>query len=164
LLKAATLYLATHPFLESQASLHVSGQQSQQASQPNEQICRPSIFSTCSQFTSQPSAQEFAVQSQQHLHPASLAYMAPQSQRFELESAFLETAPLLSFSATRSSSSIRSEHSQSGMPAQSLLSKGKSGSHDFDDCSDITSDDFEKYVELSNAHPLALTCTLLEIS
>ncbi len=34
---------------------------------------------------------------------------------------------------------------------QSLQSKENSGSHAFDDCSDITSDDFEKYVKHLNA-------------
>ena len=71
----------------------------------------------------------------------------PQSQRFDLESAFLDAASLPSFSAMQSSYSARNDRAQIKILEQPPLSSERSGSSDaLNDCSDITSADFEMCV------------------
>jgi hypothetical protein len=162
LLKAATLYLATHPFLEPhttcpatdelpsqqapQTALHSSQTSSSFShSEFTSQVC------SYSQFTSQAHGEELADQSQRCISTASVASSmndrTPKSQRFDLESAFLDASSLPSVSAMQSSYSTRNDRAQIKILEQTPLSSERSGSSNaFHDCSDITSADFEMCV------------------
>ncbi len=163
LLKAATLYLATHPFLEPHTTCPVTDElPSQQApqialhgsqtsssfshSQFTSQVC------SYSQFTSQAHAEELADQSQRCISTtasdaSSMNDMTPKSQRFDLESAFLDASSLPSASAMQSSYSTRNDRAQIKILEQTPLSSERSDtSNAFHDCSDITSADFEMCV------------------
>jgi hypothetical protein len=148
LLKAATLYLATHPFLEPQATLHASHQQqSQQVTRPTVHMSQSSDHATCS-FTSQADAEDYAERRQDHPSDAADLRSSQQSRRFDLESAFFNTDSLSSFPATSTSSrgpSNTSGNTQPEVQVKPLLSSRATDSDGWK-CPDIMSDDFETCV------------------
>ncbi len=151
LLKAATLYLATHPFLEPQTTTHaVDQQQSQQVAHSTVHMSQSSNHAACS-FTSQADAEDYAGRRQAHPSDAADLHSSQQSWRFDLESALFNTDSVSSFSATRTSSSNRSENTQPEAQVKPLLSSQTKDSDSWK-CPDIMSDDFETCVGLPSAH------------
>lgn len=147
LLKAATLYLATHPFLDNPVLPANSNPVLQASEKQDTRAASAAGFFTdqssralaCSQFTSQPQS-EAASQSQSftsQLCPANSA--ASQSQRFDLNSVDLEA---LSATAWTGSGGGRDRTHEQPLALASHGKPLKVGSNDY---SDIMSDDFEKY-------------------
>jgi hypothetical protein len=147
LLKAATLYLATHPFMEPKKALPAHDElQTCRVQMPLPQMSQPTSSVTCSQFTSQPFPVDSTVQSQLDVSQAAQSAhgVSHSRQRFDLESVFLDPPTSQSFVAPRS----YGDASQTAIDGYPLLSQRNPSAVSLNVCSDIMSSDFEKYVEL----------------
>jgi hypothetical protein len=166
LLKAATLYLATHPFLEPVPALTSS--QLVRSAVPNE--APEAIHSSSSQFISQPQFESMATTSQDFTSQVSSWHNAA-SQRFDLQSAFLDSVSSAPFPGACPGLDIAGKYSTS-LPscsdthrrAEVPVFHGDSVVVGSADCSDIMSDDFETYVQRTACHHFKFTLLLAEIS
>jgi hypothetical protein len=145
LLKAATLYLATHPFLHPQHALSTSGNQhSQHAPLQNFVQSQPHLSHISSRLSSQQQLEDSALRvrnPQSHVSSACTSQIAtPPRERFDFESMFSQ-APDVSVS----SSAVPSERVQAVTLGQPLLSGGNLNTASLEYLTDVTSEDFDKY-------------------
>lgn len=162
LLKAATLYLATHPFLDnpvlpanSNPVLPASQKQDTRAAPATGSFTgQPSRAGACSQFTSQP---QFEAASQSQGFTSQLCSgnsAAAQSQRFDLNSVDLEASSATAGPAVRPSTGSGGGRDRTHEQPLALSSHGKSLKVGSNDYSDIMSDDFETYAACGAAELL----------